>query len=101
MKRIYKYSIKNRHHECATNIELPINSKLLDIESQNDTLFAWFEIDIEEREREIRKFVCMYTGSPFNNMNLKFRKTIVFHSRVVHIYEKIEEKFLSEEEMEI
>lgn len=101
-KIIYKYPL-NRGNGDETVINIKSGSKLLHIDTQDDQLSVWFELPLDHENAIIRTFKTIYTGTIFDDTELKHIKTVVFPNRyfVVHIYEKITGDFLSNEEMTI
>ena len=51
MRTIRKYEIP--FNPVEVNVQLPVNSKILDVEFQNSKLFCWVEVKFEE-ERKIQ-----------------------------------------------
>lgn len=101
MKIIYKYEIQDGYN-AKTVLTVPINSKLLKIDVQNNIIFAWFETEKDEQQTIERTFYAVYTGRVFEKKNMRFIQTVIYNKIhfVVHIYEEVED-FLSTEEMEI
>lgn len=108
MTVIYKYQIETCDHEVETKLKVPPDSILLGIDVQkfvqypNRRVFAWFEVNetLVMAELESRVFVCMYTGSNFDNSDKDFIKSVVVgETLVVHIYEK--KKFLDKGDFNI
>jgi len=101
MKVIYKYRIFTKHN-ARTVLNIPINSKLLKIDVQDNATYAWFEIEKDEPLIMQRIFYAIHTGKMFEKRNTKFIQTVVYNriDFVVHIYEEIED-FISNDEMRL
>lgn len=101
MKTIWKYNLI-QGHEAKTNINIPLNSKLLSVGKQGNALNIWFEVDKEVRELETRKFYVMHTGGNYDYDSLQFIQTVVFSSTyVLHVFEEKREKFLNDDDMRL
>ena len=102
MRTIWKYRL-HTGHVAETDLNVPIGSKLLSIGWQEKAgLYVWFEVDREKiEEKEHRKFYTMHTGGDFDG-NLQFIQTVVCRpTYVLHVYEEVKEKFLTDEDMRL
>ena len=85
MKTIYKYSIESMGTKI---INLPVGSKLRKLGVQNNELFAWIELDLDENVMEDRYFTYFGTGHSIpNSPALVFIDTIFANPFVWHVYE--------------
>lgn len=102
MKAIWKYPL-NIGHKKETKLFVPINAKILHVDMPTRKLNIWFEIDNENKDEvELRKFYTMHTGSIFDDNRLQFIKTVICTpTYVLHVYEKIKEKFLTNDDMRL
>lgn len=102
MKMIWKYSLQYGH-ETSTRLLVPVKSKILHVAMPTRELNIWFEIDKRNRDNtEVREFYTMHTGSVFDDNHLQFIKTVICSPRyVLHVYEKIIKKFLTDGEMRL
>lgn len=99
--RIYKYHL-NVGHLKETAISVPSGSKLLDIGIQNGNYYVWFEVNPEMPDIDFSIY-CIYTGSQFNSIGLRYVKTIVESDTfVAHFYIKRDMvEFLAKDEMRL
>ena len=72
-------------------IEIPKNSKILDIQYQDKNIVMWCLVDLScEKEKVVRIFEIYGTGQPLLTNNYKHVKTLQSESGLVwHIFEKI------------
>lgn len=63
MKAVYKYLIKPTD---VQEIKMPINAKILCVQTQNNHPFIWAEVDTEETETELRTIYMHGTGHPYS-----------------------------------
>ena len=102
-KTIWKFRLRDGH-QAETILNLPLNSKLLHVDWQNRSLYAWFEIEREQEQKEERKFYSMHTGGDFNDRCLQFIQTVLCtETYVLHIYEFDRKKinFLTDNDMRL
>ena len=100
-RAVWKFQLDTGHN-TKTVLQLPLNSKVLHLAFQSRDLMIWVEVDKDEKEKELREFYTMHTGGLFTDDSLKFVQTIVYSDTyVLHAYEKIKEKFLTDDDMRL
>ena len=72
----------------GASVEMPFGAKILDIQFQNELLYAWAEVD-PKAAPENRLFRILGTGHPMPDEELKHIKTVQQDVYVWHIYERI------------
>lgn len=88
MKIIYKYEIKNQKTQ---RIKMPIGSKILDIQAQNNAIFQLWALVDTDKSLEEREIFMVYTGEEFdeyfNHALLDHISTVQRQGYVYHFFE--------------
>lgn len=86
---VYKYLITSGQN---FKIEIPKQSKYLDVQIQDNYIAVWYMVDKSIRETEIKGFVVLMTGQFFDlSDDLKYLKTLqTEHGLVYHVFEENE-----------
>lgn len=86
MKTIYKYPIKVTDEQT---LKLPVNAKILTVQTQNDTPCIWALVDTSEAQTENVDIRVYGTGHTINDSdNLDYIGTFQMHggSLVFHVF---------------
>jgi hypothetical protein len=81
-KQIWKYPLNG----IINNIEMPMDAKILTIQTQNDQPQIWALIN-PMNDLETRKFTIVGTGNPFDDTDAKYIGTFQDVPFVWHLFE--------------
>lgn len=68
MKKIFKYKLETRDTQ---EIEMPIDSQILCVQTQDGVLCLWALVD-PDNEKQKRRIIIIGTGHPIPTLNLKY-----------------------------
>ena len=88
VKVIYKYEFTTSD---MLELDLPVGSEVLHVDSQRDTVCLWVSLDVNEKRSEHRTFQTIGTGHPFKAESMRHLGTVkTFDDTFIwHIYEKV------------
>jgi len=85
MNKIYKYEVQGVSYD--PRVTLPVGSKIIEFEIQNDSLYLWAIIDTAQEDKEEKVFEIYGTGWDIvNPEQLTHLKTLHHSSFVWHIF---------------
>ena len=88
---INKQQIIRQHKLNFSNMQsllLPLNSQILSVDFDNNSLILWILIDLKERKTEKRQIKIFKQREVINNLlKKKFIGTVHFKKNVFHIFE--------------
>lgn len=84
IKEIWKYSLDG----IVSEIEMPMEAKVLTVQLQNGKPHIWTLVN-SENDMEIRKFTIVGTGNPFDVSNMKYIGTFQDTPFVWHLFENV------------
>ncbi len=86
MKTIYKFQLNL--HNYTNELMLPIDSKVLTVQLQNNIISLWIEINLDEKQTELRRFKIIATGQSFEDTDAIYIATVQQGILVWHIFEE-------------
>lgn len=101
--QIWKYEIDFHFMRFQPpEIEMPLNAEILSVANQKDRLCIWAQVDPNETEKEMRKFLVVGTGHDMkvDDRCLWFIGTVQFAegNLVLHVFEMEEFSGLEDDE---
>lgn len=88
-RAIHKFPVTESVDGALVLIKMPRGAIMRHVHEQNDTICLWAEVDLDEREREERRFFLHGTGEDLRPEARTFLGTAILRAGrfVVHVYE--------------
>lgn len=98
---IWKYPLNP--HSGESNIEMPMYSIPLSVQVINDEPVIYALVNLDEKEKEVRTFRCIWTGEESEVINprsalMHYMGTFVMNSLVYHVFQTARAELPQQEE---